>query len=142
MYRSSTAPPAQADQERVASRIEHVSDALLALPTPVNTISDNLNLSILGPDDEGDKFGILSDDEAEAEVEMVGSVVATVEGDKEIPIDVEQLSDIADLEEAVVVKKEVQNEEELLEAEKCKRKKKRPIHVKARRSQRLKTLNK
>ncbi|KAI5017437.1 hypothetical protein ZWY2020_042325 [Hordeum vulgare] len=105
MYRSSTAPPAQPDQERVASRAEHVSDALLALPALVNTISDSLNLFVLGPDDEEDKFVVLSDDEAEAEVEIVRSVVAAVEGDKESPIDVEKLSVIADLEEAVVVKK-------------------------------------
>ncbi|KAI5018653.1 hypothetical protein ZWY2020_043541 [Hordeum vulgare] len=87
----------------------------------VNTISDYLNLFVLGPNDKSndeasDKFIVLSGDEAKAEVEMVGSVVAVVEWDKEIPIDVEKLPDIADLEEAVVVKKEVQNEEELLAA--------------------------
>ncbi|KAI4999489.1 hypothetical protein ZWY2020_004078 [Hordeum vulgare] len=90
------------------------------------------------PDDDrvsDDDFVELSDDEEEVEVEMVGTVVATVEGDKEIPIDVEKLPDVRDL-EAVRVKKELQDEEEELSEKKCKI----PIPVKVRRSERLKKM--
>ncbi|KAI5010941.1 hypothetical protein ZWY2020_013078 [Hordeum vulgare] len=94
MYRSSTTPPVP-DVKHVASRAEHVSDVVVALPAPVNTSYwDRLHPSILlGPEDDSDDessddFVVLSDDEEEAEVDMVGSVVVAVESDKEIPIDV------------------------------------------------------
>ncbi|KAE8818639.1 hypothetical protein D1007_03785 [Hordeum vulgare] len=144
MYRSSTTPPLP-DIDRVASRAEHVCDVVVSLPAPVNNrYSDRLHPSILlGPSDDSDDessddFVVLCDDVEEAEVEMVGSVVAAVKGGKEIPIDVEKLPDVGDLEEAgVIVKKEVQDEEELLSQKKCKKRKKSPIPVKVRRSERL-----
>ncbi|KAE8787771.1 hypothetical protein D1007_38239 [Hordeum vulgare] len=147
MYRSSTTPLVP-DVERVASRAEHVSDAVVALPTPVNTrYWDRLHRSILlGPEDDSDDessddFIVLFDDEEEAELEMVGSVVAAVEGDKEIPIDVEKLPYVGDLEEAsVTMNKEDQEEEELQSEKKCKKRRKSPIPVKVRRSERLKKL--
>ncbi|KAI4986461.1 hypothetical protein ZWY2020_019091 [Hordeum vulgare] len=132
MYRSSTMPPLP-DIHRVASRAEHISDIVVALPAPVNnTYWNRLHPEILlGP----------SDDEEEAEVEMVGPVVAAIEGDKEIPIDVEKLQDVGDLEEVgVTVKKELQDEEELLSEKKSKNRKKSPIPVKVRRSERLKKM--
>ncbi|KAI5020335.1 hypothetical protein ZWY2020_045223 [Hordeum vulgare] len=82
-----------------------------------------------------DDFVELFDDEEEVEVEMVGAVVAAVEGDKEIPIDVEKLPDVRDL-EALRVKKELQDEEEELSQKKCKI----PIPVKVRRSERVKKM--
>ena len=61
---------------------------------------------MLGPDDDSDKESsdkeveevvVLSDDEPEVpEVEMVGQAVAVVEGDRELPIVVENISDVAD----------------------------------------------
>ncbi|KAE8815924.1 hypothetical protein D1007_06458 [Hordeum vulgare] len=153
MYRSSTMPPLP-DIHRVASRAEHVSDVVVALPAPVNnTYWDHLHPEILlglsddsdnehvSDDESSNDFVVLSDDEEEAEVEMVGPVVAAVEGDKEIPIDVEKLLDVGDLEEVgVTVKKELQDEEELLSEKNCKNRKKSPIPVKVRRSERLKKM--
>ncbi|KAE8799077.1 hypothetical protein D1007_25623 [Hordeum vulgare] len=123
MYRSSTMPPLS-DIHRVASRAKHVSDVVVALPTPVNnTYWGRLHPEILlGPSDDSDDehvsndessddFIVFSDDEEEAEVEMVGPVVFAVEGEKEIPIDVEKLPDVGDMEEVgITVKKELQDE--------------------------------
>ncbi|KAI4980702.1 hypothetical protein ZWY2020_021187 [Hordeum vulgare] len=78
IYNSYTVSPTQPNQERVASRAEHVSDALIALPASVNTVFwDRLNPSVMGPDDDSnneasDGFVVLSDDEEE--VQMVGFV--------------------------------------------------------------------
>ncbi|KAE8812331.1 hypothetical protein D1007_10687 [Hordeum vulgare] len=73
--------------------------------------------------------------------DVVQTHVLTDEGDKEIPIDVEKLSDVGDLEEAAVtVKKEVQDKEELLPEKKCKKKNKSPIPVKVCRFECLKKL--
>ncbi|KAI5009010.1 hypothetical protein ZWY2020_010058 [Hordeum vulgare] len=133
---------------------ESTSPTSSLLPAPVNnTYSDHLHAEILlGPSDDSDDehvsdgessndFIVLSDDEEEAAVEMVGPMVAAVEGDKEIPIDVEKLPDVGYLEEVgVTVKKEVQDEEELLSEKKCKKRKKSPIPVKVRHSERLKKL--
>ncbi|KAI4969045.1 hypothetical protein ZWY2020_046375 [Hordeum vulgare] len=149
MYRSSTVPPLP-DIHRVASRAEHVSDVVVALATPVNnTYWERLHPEILlGPsndsddehvsdDESSDDFVELSDDEKEVEVEMVGVVVAAVAGDKEIPIDVEKLPDVRDLEAVrVTMKKELQDEEEELSEKKCKI----PIPVKVPRSERLKKM--
>ncbi|KAI4989363.1 hypothetical protein ZWY2020_036680 [Hordeum vulgare] len=149
MYRSSTMPPLP-DIHRVASRAEHVSDVVVTLAAPVNnTYWERLHPEILlGPSDDSDDehvsddessddFVDLSDDEEEVEVEMVGAVVAAVEGDKEIPIDVEKLPDVGDLEAVgVTVKKELQDEDEELLEKKCKI----PIPVIVRRSERLKKM--
>ncbi|KAE8782668.1 hypothetical protein D1007_43937 [Hordeum vulgare] len=149
MYRSSTMSPLP-DIHRVASRAEHISDVVVALAAPVNnTYWERLHPEILlGPSDDSDDehvsddessddFVDLSDDEEEVEVEMVGAVVAAVEGDKEMPIDVEKLSDVGDLEAVgVTVKKELQDEEEELSEKKCKI----PIPVKVRHSDRLKKM--
>ncbi|KAI4993152.1 hypothetical protein ZWY2020_007465 [Hordeum vulgare] len=141
MYRSSTTPPVP-DNERVASRAEHIADVIIAMPAPINNrYWDRLHPSILlapsddSDDESSDAFVLLSDDEEEAEVEMAGSVVAAVEGDKDIPIDVEKLPDVQ--EAALTVKDEVQDDDELLSD-----RKKRPIPVKVRRSERLKKMKK
>ncbi|KAE8784698.1 hypothetical protein D1007_41694 [Hordeum vulgare] len=141
MYRSSTTPPVP-DNERVASRAEHVADVVIAMPVPINNrYWDRLHPSILlapsddSDDESSDAFVVLSDDEEEAEVEMLGSVVAAIEGDKDIPIDVEKLWDVQ--EAAVTVTEEVQDDDELLSD-----RKKRPIPVKVRRSERLKKMKK
>ncbi|KAI5011649.1 hypothetical protein ZWY2020_013786 [Hordeum vulgare] len=114
MYRSYTTPPAQSDHVCVPSRVEHVTNIVHALPAPVNTAYwDRLNMSVLEPDDDSDdelsheeveEVVVLFDDEPQ--VQMVGKVVAVVEGDSELPIYVEKLSDVVDL--SVIVKKEVQ----------------------------------
>ncbi|KAI5020558.1 hypothetical protein ZWY2020_045446 [Hordeum vulgare] len=143
MYRSSTVPPLP-DIHRVASRAEHVFDVVVALAAPVNnTYWERLRPEILlGPSDDSDDessddFVDLSDDEEEVDVEMVGVMVAAVEGDKEIPIDVEKLPDVGDLEAVrVTVKKELQDEEEKLSEKKCKI----PMPVKLRRSEHLKKM--
>ena len=93
MYRSSTQSAAQPDPARVASRAEHVADAVIAVPAPVNAASwDRLNPSVLGPNDDSDEDSsdeeveevvVLSEDEPEVqEMEMVGQAVVTVEGDR------------------------------------------------------------
>ncbi|KAI4973751.1 hypothetical protein ZWY2020_041532 [Hordeum vulgare] len=141
MYRSSTTPPVP-DNERAASRAEHVADVVIAMPAPINNrYWDRLHPSILlAPSDDSDDesfdaFVVLSDDEEEEEVEMLGSVVAAVEGDKDILIDVDKLPDVQ--EAVVTVKEEVQDDDELLSD-----RKKRPIPIKVRRSERLKKMKK
>ncbi|KAI4974673.1 hypothetical protein ZWY2020_048280 [Hordeum vulgare] len=77
-------------------------------------------------------------------VHMVGSVLAVAECDKEIPIDVEKLTDVIDLQQAVIFKKEVQDGEEVLAEEECKMRKekagKRPIREEVCRFEGLKML--
>ncbi|KAI4999014.1 hypothetical protein ZWY2020_057474 [Hordeum vulgare] len=109
MYRSSTMSPLP-DIHRVASRAEHVSDVVVALAATVNNTYWE---------------------------RCIPKSCWGLEGDKEIPIDVEKLSDVGDLEAVgVTVKKEFQDEEEELSEKKCKN----PIPVKVRRSERLKKM--
>ncbi|KAI4984571.1 hypothetical protein ZWY2020_017201 [Hordeum vulgare] len=101
---------------------EHVTDAVLALPAPINTAYwENRNPWVLGPDDDSDddtsndsddeveELVVLSDEvEEEPIVQLLAPVIDAVEGDKNLPIDVEKLSEVADLLEVVVVKQEVE----------------------------------
>ncbi|KAI5010761.1 hypothetical protein ZWY2020_012898 [Hordeum vulgare] len=111
MYRSSTTPPGCKDLARVANRAEHVTDAVLALPAPINTTCwENHNPWVLRPDDDSDdgtsedsddeveELVVLSDEvEEEPIVQLLAPVIDVVEGDKNRPIDVEKLSKVADL---------------------------------------------
>ncbi|KAE8797131.1 hypothetical protein D1007_27681 [Hordeum vulgare] len=113
-----TAPPPHRRPNRilpcVASRVEHVTDAVVAIPAPVNVAYwDRLNPSVLGPNDDSDdessneeveEFVFLSD--GEPQVQMVGPVIVPVEGDRQLPIDVEELPHVADL-PIVIVKQEI-----------------------------------
>ncbi|KAE8807781.1 hypothetical protein D1007_15941 [Hordeum vulgare] len=111
MYRSSTTPPACKDPARVANRAEHVTDAVLALPAPINTAYwENRNPWVLRPDDDSDddtsedsddeveELVVLSDEvEEEPIVQLLAPVIDVVEGDKNRHIDVEKLSEVTDL---------------------------------------------
>ena len=123
MYRSSTTPAAAAD---------HVTDAVLALPAPINNAYwERRNPWVLGPsddsegessddestddestddsDDEVDEVVVLSDDEPE--LQMLAPVLDAVEGDRNLPIHVDALPEV-DLPDGVVVKQEQDGGEE------------------------------
>ena len=157
MYRSSTTPPAAAD---------HVTDAVLALPAPINNAYwERRNPWVLGPsddsdgessddessddessdepsddsDDEVDEVVVLSDDEPE--LQLLAPVLDAVEGDRNLPIHVDALPEVADLPDGVVVKQEQDGGEEDV-VEPAPGKKKRAAVTAVRRSQRLKMLKK
>ena len=60
-------------------------------------------------DEEEVEVVVLSDDYPN-DMQMVAPAMDTKEGDKNLPIDVDKLPEVADLPEAVVVKQEVQEE--------------------------------
>ena len=156
MYRSSTTPPAAAD---------HVTDAVLALPAPINNAYwERRNPWVLGPsddsdgessddessdddedepsddsDDEVDEVVVLSDDEPE--VQLLAPVLDAVEGDRNLPIHVDALPEVADLPDGVVVKQEQDGGEEDV-VEPAPGKKKRAAVTAVRHSQCLKMLKK
>ncbi|KAI4991875.1 hypothetical protein ZWY2020_040261 [Hordeum vulgare] len=104
MYRSSTTSPAGKDPARVAYRVDHVTDAILALPDDDSEV-DSCNNS----DDEVEELVVLSDDMPD--VQLLAPVLNAVEGHKNLPIDVEKPLEVADLPEVVVVKQEVLEED-------------------------------
>ena len=122
MYRSSTTPPIVADD---------ITDAVLALPAPINNAYwERRNPWELGPDsdsdaesessddydsdesdgyssdDEVDEVVVLSSDSSddEPDVQLLAPVLDAVEGQKNSPIDVDKLPEVADNPELVVVK--------------------------------------
>ncbi|KAE8808830.1 MATE efflux family protein 3, chloroplastic [Hordeum vulgare] len=151
MYRSSTTPPACEDPARWY-RAEHVTDAILALPAPINTAYwENRNPWVLMPDDDSDDdtyddsddevedLVVLSDEvEEDLIVQLLAPIIDVVEGDKNRPIDVEKVSGVADLPEVVVVNQEV--EEDVSASGKKKRAAEKNTVV--RRSERVKMLKK
>ncbi|KAI4975061.1 hypothetical protein ZWY2020_048668 [Hordeum vulgare] len=144
--------PASEDPTCVAYKEEHVTYVVLALPAPINTAySENRNPWVLGPDvdsdddtsddsdDEVEELVILSDEvEEESIVQLLAPVIDTVEGDKNLPIDMEKLPEVTDLPEVIIVKQEVEEDVD------APRKKKRAAEKKiaVRRSECLKMLKK
>ncbi|KAE8810385.1 MATE efflux family protein 3, chloroplastic [Hordeum vulgare] len=157
MYRSCTTMPTGKDSARVAYRAKHVTDAVLALPAPINTAYwERRNPWVLGPDDDSEVYSsdysddessndeveelvVLSDDEPD--VQLLAPILDAVEGNKNLPIDVEKLPKVADLPEVVVVKQEVLEEDVVAPVP---GKKKRAVGKKTtmRRSERVKMLKK
>ncbi|KAI4978045.1 hypothetical protein ZWY2020_014599 [Hordeum vulgare] len=89
--------------------------------------------------DEVEELVILSDEvEEESNVQLLAPVIDAMEGDKNRPIDVEKLSEVADLPEVVVVKQDV--EEDVGAPGKKKRDAEKKTAV--RRSERVKVLKK
>ena len=156
MYRSSTTPPAAADD---------ITEAVLAVPAPINNAYwEWRNPWVLGPsddfdgessddessdddedepsddsDDEVDEVVVLSDDEPE--LQMLAPILDAVEGDRNLPIHVDALPEVTDLPDGVVVKQEQDGgEEDVLEP--APTKKKRAAVTAVRRSQRLKMMKK
>ena len=142
--------PVQPDAERVASRTEHVHDFVLALPAPVNaTYWDRQGSSVLfGPDDDSDDESsdeevpeviVLSDDVPE--VQVIAPVGATVDGGRNVPIEVDGL---LDLPESAIIKQEVEEEEVAPAVQEVSKKKKAAVKraavLEVRRSERLKLL--
>ena len=151
MYRSSTTPPASADD---------VTKAVLAVPAPINNALWR-NPWVLGPSDDSegessddestddestddsddgvDEVVVLSDDEPE--LQMLAPVLDAVEGDRNRPIHVDALPEVDDLPDGVVVKQEQDgSEDDVLEP--APGKKKRAAVTAVRRSHRLKMLKK
>ncbi|KAE8774556.1 MATE efflux family protein 3, chloroplastic [Hordeum vulgare] len=124
VYHSSTTPSVREDPGRVAYRAEHVTDVVLSLSAPINNAYwERRNSWVLGPngdskvdssddesyDDDVEELVILSDDETD--VQLLAPALDVVEGNKNLPIDMEKLPEVADLPEVVVVKQEVLEED-------------------------------
>ncbi|KAI5011949.1 hypothetical protein ZWY2020_024083 [Hordeum vulgare] len=116
MYRSSTTPPASEDPALVAYRAEHVTDAIPAVPAHINTAYwENRDPWVLRPDDDSDdeaeELVVLSDEvEEEPIMHVLAPIIDAVEGDKNRPIDVEKLPEVADLLEVIVIKQEMEED--------------------------------
>ena len=167
MYRSATTREPQPDPNRVWSRMQRVTDVVVALPAPaplvhiddddVSLLSDSEYCKVNSDNDSGYKGDsdssksyassdddevsviVLSDDEEEEEneIQMLAPVHNAREGDRDLPIDVEVLPDVPD-----IVKQELVEEEPKQDAaaEPARIGKNRSSPVEVRRSERLKRL--
>ena len=94
-------------------------------------------------DDEVDEVVVLSSDsfDDEPDVQLLAPVLHAVEGQKNSPIDVDKLSEVADNPELVVVKQEEEGDgEDVVEPAPAKKKRAAVNNNEVRRSQRLKML--
>ncbi|KAE8767255.1 hypothetical protein D1007_61413 [Hordeum vulgare] len=123
--------PPQLDPTRLASRTEDIIEVVVALLAPVNTrYWDRFNPEVLLPNDNSEDESLDSNDmdddsgydqdsdssckqkeevivlfDNEPKVQMVSLAVAAEEGDKNLPINVEELPEVPDA--SIIIKEEV-----------------------------------